>query len=229
MARLDRLATAKEVAQLGATLGREFSYELIEAVSPVDAASLRQALAKLVDVELLYQRGQPPQARYVFKHALIQDAAYQSLLKSTRQRYHERIARAMEERLPETIETQPELLAHHYSEAGLVEQALPYWQEAGKRAVQRSANVEAISHLTRGLELLKTLPDSPEHARRELALQVALGVRCEPSRVCRPRGGQGVHPGARVVSPRRGDIPARARSAGALGVPRIEGRVWDCP
>ena len=176
MARLDRLATAKEVAQLGATLGREFDYELIEAVSPLDAASLRQALAKLVDAELLYQRGQPPQARYVFKHALIQDAAYQSLLKSTRQRYHEQIARAMEERLPETIETQPELLAHHYSEAGRVEQALPYWQDAGKRAVQRSANVEAINHLTRGLELLKTLPDSPEHARRELTLLIALGV-----------------------------------------------------
>ena len=115
MARLDRLATAKEVAQLGATLGREFGYELIEAVSPVDAASLQQALAKLVDAELLYQRGQPPQARYVFKHALIQDAAYQSLLRSTRQRYHQQIARAMEERLPETIETQPELLAHHYT------------------------------------------------------------------------------------------------------------------
>jgi class 3 adenylate cyclase/predicted ATPase len=176
MARLDRLATAKEVAQLGATLGREFGYELIEAVAPVDAAALRQALAKLVDAELLYQRGQPPQARYVFKHALIQDAAYQSLLKSTRQRYHEQIARAIEARFPEIIETQPELLAHHYSEAGLVEQALPYWQDAGQRAVQRSANVEAINHLTRGLELLKTLPDSPEHARRELALLIALGV-----------------------------------------------------
>jgi predicted ATPase len=176
MARLDRLATAKEVAQLGAALGREFGYELIEAVSSLDAASLRQALAKLVDAELLYQRGQPPQARYVFKHALIQDAAYQSLLKSTRQRYHEQIARAMEEHLPETIETQPELLAHHYSEAGRAEQALPYWQDAGKRAVQRSANVEAINHLTRGLELLKTLPDSPEHARRELTFLIALGV-----------------------------------------------------
>ncbi len=176
MSRLDRLATAKEVAQLGATLGREFGYELIEAVSPLDAASLQQALAKLVDAELLYQRGEPPQARYVFKHALIQDAAYQSLLKSTRQRYHEQIARAMEARLSETIETQPELLAHHYSEAGRAEQALPYWQDAGKRAVQRSANVEAINHLTRGLELLKTLPESPDHARRELALLIALGV-----------------------------------------------------
>ena len=107
---------------------------------------------------------------------MIQDAAYRSLLRSTRQRYHQQIARAIEERLPETIETQPELLAHHYSEAGLVEQALPYWQEAGQRAVQRSANVEAISHLRRGLALLKTLPDSPEHARRELALLIALGV-----------------------------------------------------
>ena len=176
MARLDRLATAKEVAQLGATLGREFDYELIQAVSPLDAASLQQALDKLVDAELLYQRGEPPQTRYVFKHALIQDAAYESLLRSTRQRYHEEIARAMEERLPETIETQPELLAHHYSEAGRAEQALPYWQDAGKRAVQRSANVEAISHLTRGLELLKTLPDSAERARRELTLLIALGV-----------------------------------------------------
>jgi class 3 adenylate cyclase/predicted ATPase len=176
MARLDRLATAKEVAQLGATLGREFGYDLIEAVSPLDAVSLRQALARLVDAELLYQSGKPPQARYVFKHALIQDAAYQSLLKSTRARYHEQIARAMEERLPETIETQPELLAHHYSEAGLVEQALPYWQAAGKRAVQRSANVEAINHLTRGLELVRTLADSPAHARRELTLLIALGV-----------------------------------------------------
>jgi class 3 adenylate cyclase/predicted ATPase len=176
MARLDRLATVKEVAQLGAALGREFGYELIEAVSPLDAMGLQQALAKLVDAELLYQRGQPPLARYIFKHALIQDAAYQSLLRSTRQRYHRQIARAIEERLPETIGTQPELLAHHYSEAGLVEQALPYWQEAGRRAVQRSANVEAISHLRRGLALLKTLPDIPEHARRELALLIALGV-----------------------------------------------------
>jgi predicted ATPase len=164
------------VAQLGATLGREFGYELIEAVSPLDSTNVRRALAELVEAGLLYQRGLPPQARYIFKHALIQDAAYQSLLKSTRQRYHQHIARAIEERLPETIETQPELLAHHYSEAGLIERALPYWQEAGQRAVQRSANVEAISHLRRGLAILKTLPDSPEHARRELALLIALGV-----------------------------------------------------
>jgi predicted ATPase len=126
MARLDRLATVKEVAQLGATLGREFSYELIQAVSPLDEKNLQQALAKLAEAELLYQRGQPPQARYVFKHALIQDAAYQSLLKSTRQQYHQQIAKVLEARFVETIETQPELLAHHYTEAGLIVQALPY-------------------------------------------------------------------------------------------------------
>src|SRR5262249_49413501 len=174
MARLDRLATVKEVAQLGATLGREFSYELIQAVSPLDERSLQQALARLVEAELLYQRGQPPQARYLFKHALIQDAAYQSLLKSKRQQYHQQIAKMLEERFPEIVEMQPELLAHHYTEAGLIEQAIPYWQQAGERATQRSAYMEAISQLTKGLELLKALADTPEHAQRELTLQLAL-------------------------------------------------------
>ncbi|MBI3302537.1 MAG: AAA family ATPase, partial [Deltaproteobacteria bacterium] len=131
MARLDRLATAKEVAQLGATLGREFTYDLLKAVSPLDEAALQKELAKLVEAELLYQRGLPPQATYIFKHALIQDAAYQSLLKSKRQQVHQQIAQVLAERFAETKETQPELLAHHYTEAGLVEQAIPYWQKAG--------------------------------------------------------------------------------------------------
>ena len=109
----------------------------------------------------MYQRGLPPQAHYLFKHALIQDTAYQSLLKSTRQQYHQQIAQVLEERFPETKETQPELLAHHYTEAGLIEQAIPYWQRAGERATQRSANVEAIAHLTKGLELLKTCRTRP--------------------------------------------------------------------
>ena len=165
----------QEVAQLGATLGREFSYELLQAVSPLDEATLQHGLRQLVEAELLYQRGLPPQATYLFKHALIQDAAYQSLLKSTRQQYHQQIAQVLEERFPETVETQPELLAHHYTEAGLIAQAIPYWQQAGQRAIQRSANVEAISHLTKGLELLKTLPDTPERTQQELTLQIALG------------------------------------------------------
>ncbi len=173
MARLDRLNTAKEVAQLGATIGREFSYELLRAVAFVDEKNLRSALAKLVDSELLYQRGQPPTAHYTFKHALIQDTAYQSLLKSTRQHYHQRIAQILEEQFPESKETQPELLAQHYTEAGLVERAISYWREAGQRATERSANTEAISHLTTGLELLKTLPDTPKRTQQELALQLA--------------------------------------------------------
>ncbi|HEV8713181.1 MAG TPA: AAA family ATPase, partial [Candidatus Binatia bacterium] len=175
MARLDRLGTVKEVAQLGATLGREFSYELIYAVAPEDEGSLRHALAKLVAAEVLYQRGLPPQARYVFKHALIQDAAYQSLLKSKRQQYHQQIAQVLEEQFPEITETQPELLAHHYTEAGLGDQAILYWQQAGQRAVERSAYVEAISHLTKGLEVLVALPETPARLQQELVLQTALG------------------------------------------------------
>jgi predicted ATPase/class 3 adenylate cyclase len=176
MARLDRLSTVRELAQLGAVLGREFSYELIEAVARTDETTLQQGLAQLVDAELVYQRGLPPRSRYVFKHVLIQDAAYQSLLRSTRQRYHQRIAQVLEVQFPETVETQPELLAHHYTEAGLAEQAIPYWQRAGQRAYERSAHTEAISHLMRGLEVLKALPDTPERAQQELALQITLGL-----------------------------------------------------
>ena len=175
MARLDRLATVKGLAQLGATLGREFSYELLQAVSPWDEATLRHGLQQLVEAEFLYQQGLPPQATYLFKHALIQDTAYQSLLRSTRQQHHQRIAQVVEARFLETVETQPELVAHHYTEAGMSAPAIPYWQRAGQRAIQHSANLEAIGHLTRGLEVLKTLPDTPERTQQELELQVALG------------------------------------------------------
>jgi class 3 adenylate cyclase/predicted ATPase len=174
MARLDRLVTAREVAQVGATLGREFSYELLRAVSPVEEACLQQALTRLVEAEVLYQRGLPPQTRYIFKHALIQDAAYQSLLKSRRQQLHEQVAHVLAEKFPQTIETQPEIVAHHYTEAGLIAQAIPYWQRAGQRAMERSANVEAISHLTKGLEVVKVLPDT-ERVQQELVFQTALG------------------------------------------------------
>jgi TOMM system kinase/cyclase fusion protein len=175
MARLDRLATVKALAQLGATLGREFSYELLQAVSPWDEPTLRRGLHQLVEAEFLYQQGLPPQATYTFKHALIQETAYQSLLRSTRQQYHQRIAQVLEAQFPETAETQPELLAHHYTEAGLGEQAVGYWQRAGQRALERSANLEAVTHLTRGLEVLKTLPDTPQRLQHELALQTTLG------------------------------------------------------
>jgi class 3 adenylate cyclase/predicted ATPase len=176
MARLDRLATVKAVAQLGAILGRTFAYELLQAVAPLDEASLQQALARLVDAELLYQRGVPPQATYLFKHALIQDAAYQSLLKSTRQQYHQRIAQVLEAQFPETVETQPELVAQHYTAAGCTEQAVIYWQRAGQQASERSANLEAISHLTTGIELLTTLPETPAHTQQALTLHITLGA-----------------------------------------------------
>jgi class 3 adenylate cyclase/predicted ATPase/DNA-binding winged helix-turn-helix (wHTH) protein len=175
MARLDRLATAKPVAQLGATIGQQFSFELLQAVSLVDDATLQQALGQLVEAELLFQRGVPPQATYLFKHALIQDVAYQSLLKSRRQQYHLRIAQVLEEQFTALVQTQPELLAYHCMEAGLVEQAMRYWHQAGEKAAQSSANVEAVSHFTKGLELLKTLPYSPERNQRELGWLTGLG------------------------------------------------------
>ena len=176
MARLDRLAAVKALAQLGATLGREFSYALLRAVAPWDEGIVQQGLHQLVAAEFLYQRGVPPQATYTFKHALIQDVAYQSLLRSTRQQYHQRIAQALEAQFPETVATQPELVAQHYTAAGCAEQAVVYWQRAGQQASDRSAHLEAISHVTTGIELLKTLPETPEHTQQALTLHIALGA-----------------------------------------------------
>jgi len=175
MARLDRLATVKEVAQVGAALGRTFHYELLSAVATVDDATLRDALARLGEADLLHQRGVPPDAMYIFKHALVQDTAYQSMLVSRRQQLHRRIADVLVERFAETSRTQPELVAHHYTEAGLAAPAVEYWRRAGQRAVEQSANLEAIAHLTRGLDVLATLGDHPEGRERELALRTALG------------------------------------------------------
>ena len=175
MARLDRLGTAKEVAQQGAVVGREPTYEILSAISPLTEAMLQQELTKLVEAELLYQRGRPPQATYLFKHALVQETAYQSLLKSKRQQYHRQIAQVLETRFTQLKETQPELVAHHYTAAGLTTQAVPYWQRAGERAVQRSANTEAVQHLNTALELLFTRPETPERTKHELTLRLMLG------------------------------------------------------
>jgi class 3 adenylate cyclase/predicted ATPase len=176
MARLDRLATVKAVAQMGAVLGRTFAYEVLQAVTSLDEASLQQALARLVEAELLYQRGVLPQATYLFKHALIQEAAYQSLLKSTRQQYHQRIAQVLETRFPASVATQPELVAQHYTAAGCTEQAVLYWQRAGEHASDRSAHLEAINHCTAGIELLQTLPKTSEHTQHALTLYIGLGT-----------------------------------------------------
>jgi class 3 adenylate cyclase/tetratricopeptide (TPR) repeat protein len=175
MARLDQMNTAKEVAQLGSVLGREFAYDMLQALAWQDETTLQAALAQLVQAELLYQRGRPPRARYLFKHALIQDAAYASLLRSVRQRYHQQIAQLLEARFPEVVETQPELVAHHYTEAAQDKAALHHWQRAGQRAIERSTYVEAIAHLRQGLSVLMRLPETPERLQQELDLQVALG------------------------------------------------------
>ena len=174
MARLDRLSTAKPVAQLGATLGREFSYELLHAVSSLEETALQKALTRLEEAELLYRQGQLTQAKYTFKHALIQEAAYESLLKGTRRKLHLHIAEVLERRFPSTVESEPELIGYHYTQTAHPQRAIPYWQKAGQRALKRSANPEAISHLTKGLTLLKTLPEDPERDQKELAMQVGL-------------------------------------------------------
>ncbi|NOT54083.1 MAG: hypothetical protein HOP18_05715, partial [Deltaproteobacteria bacterium] len=176
MARLDRVPAVREVAQLGAVLGREFAYEMVHALSVIDEQHLRDGLTKLVDAELLHQRGRPPQAKYIFKHALVQDAAYQSLLRRTRQHYHQRGAQVLETRFPELVQTEPELVAHHYTEAGCAAEAVGYWLQAGQRAGQRSAHHEAIAHLTKGIAVLTTLGDTPERGQQELVFQVTLGV-----------------------------------------------------
>jgi predicted ATPase len=177
MARLDRLVTAKGIAQLAAVIGRQFAYDLLSTVSQLDEATLQRELSRLVEAELLYQRGIPPRSTYVFKHALIQDAAYESLLKSRRQHYHQRIAQVLEEQFPETAEAAPELLAHHYTEATLPAQAIPYWYTAGQRAaMERSAHVEAIAHLRQGLALLQTLSETPDRIHSEVDLHIALGA-----------------------------------------------------
>ena len=139
-------------------------------------STLQRELGRLVEAEIVYQRGLPPQASYLFKHALIQDAAYQSLLKSTRQQYHQRIAQMLESQFPETTETQPELVAHHCMEAGLTNQSVTYWYKASQRAIERSAHVEAIAHLRQGLQLLQTLPETPERTQREVDMLIVLGA-----------------------------------------------------
>jgi class 3 adenylate cyclase/predicted ATPase len=207
MARLDRLATVKVLAQLGAMLGREFSYELLRAVSPWDEEAVRRGLHQLVEAEFLYQRGIPPQAIYLFKHALIQDTAYQSLLRSTRQQHHQHIAQVLEGRFPEVCKMQPELLAHHYTEAGMLAQAIPYWQQAGQHAIERSANVEAISHLTMALELLQMLPDAPERVQQELDVSIALGISLVLTKGYAAPEVEATYTRARELCRRLGDTP----------------------
>jgi class 3 adenylate cyclase/predicted ATPase len=176
MARLDRLGTAKGVAQIAATLGRAFSYGLLAAVAPLPPPELRQALGQLVGAELLAERGVPPHATYAFKHALIQETAYQSLLKSARQHYHALVGEALVARFPETAAAHPEVVARHFTLAARRPEAVNSWYLAGQRAVERGTNEEAVAYLSRGLELLGAAADAGAQAPLELALQTLLGV-----------------------------------------------------
>lgn len=175
MARLDRLAPAKELAQIGACIGREFDHDLLAAVSPLQEPTFSEALVRLVGSDLVFRRGQPPNVTYAFKHALIQDVAYATLLKSRRVELHARIAAALEAQFPAVVERQPELLARHLLEAGIHDRAVDWLLRAGRLARQRSANKEAIGHLTRALAILKDAPPSEARERQELEGQVALG------------------------------------------------------
>ena len=176
MARLDRLAQVRLVVQIGASIGREFTYALLRTVSRLPEAELQAALGRLVAAELVFQRGAPPEAVYSFKHALVQDAAHGSLLRGARQQLHAQIAEALEIHSPEIMDNQPELLAQHYAEAGLVEKSVAYWGKAGRRSAARSAMAEAAAQLQKGLDQLALLPDSPERRGRELELRSALGA-----------------------------------------------------
>jgi class 3 adenylate cyclase len=207
LARLDRLAPVREVAQIGAALGRQFSHELIAAVASKPQPELDKALAQLVEAELIYRRGTPPDAEYTFKHALVQDAAYGTLLRSRREQLHARIATALEDRFPEIVAAQPALLAHHCSEAGLTEKAVDYWLAAGRQAWGRSAPAEAVARLRRGLALIPSLTDTEWRGAHEFDLQIALG------QVLNASGGWGV--------PEVGEAYARARQlAVTLSRPR---------
>jgi class 3 adenylate cyclase len=175
LARLDRLAPVKEIAQIGAALGREFPHALLAAVADRPEPELLSALDQLVAAELVFRRSASPETTYSFKHALVQDAAYGTLLKSRRQQLHARIAEVLETQFPETAETQPELLAYHCAQAGLAETAVGYWCRAGEQALARSAVAEAAAQLHNGLELVKDLPEGANPRARELELQTALG------------------------------------------------------
>jgi DNA-binding SARP family transcriptional activator/predicted ATPase len=176
LARLDRLPETREVVQIGATLGRSFSHELISAIAQIPQQQIDDALAQLVSAELMFQRGAAPDAEYTFKHALVQDVAHGTLLRSQRQQLHHRISEVLERQFAEIVETQPDVLARHCAEAGLVDKAVRYRLKAGKQAIARGAMTEAVVQLQKGLELLSSLSNEQDCERQELPLQIALGV-----------------------------------------------------
>jgi len=174
LARLDRLASVKDVAQIGAAIGRDFPYDLIAAISALPEQDLRAALAELVGAEVIFQRGAPPDAMYLFKHALVQETAYASLVRGRRQQLHGHIARTLEERCPDIVATEPEIVAYHFTEADLIEPAIDYWRRAGERFLARSANIEAVKHLSQAIKLLGAMPQTRERLDEELEIRIKM-------------------------------------------------------
>ncbi len=175
MQRIDNQSAAKDVAQLGSSIGREFSYELINEVYESDAQTLQNKLSKLVDAGLLYRYDMPLYVNYEFKHALIRDAAYESILRSKRKDYHRSIAEVLESKFPDQVESRPELVAHQYTEAGIMNKAVEYWQKAGQKSIESAAYTEGITHYNKGLDLLSFFPESDEKAFQEIAYRTSLG------------------------------------------------------
>jgi tetratricopeptide (TPR) repeat protein len=207
VARLDRLSAVKEVAQTAAAIGRDFSHALIAAVSPLPKGTLDHALAQLVEAGLVFRRGEPPDATYIFKHALVQDAAYATLLRGQRQELHLRIADALERYFPELVETQPEIAAHHFGEANGLDKAVVYWHRAGQQSIAKAALNEAVSQLQRGLDLLQRLPDGRERMQQELEILMPLASAL--------RGAKGMaHPAVVAVMERARQLVAETGAAG---------------
>ncbi len=209
MARLDRLPAAKMVARIGAVIGREFPHILLAAAAGLQEAQLTEGLNELAGSGLLFRRGAPPDAVYAFKHALVRDVVYASLLKTSRQQLHRRIGDAVRDQLPERAETEPEVVAYHFAQAGLREPAVEWWAKAGDLALQRSANVEAIAHLEKALELSQELGNSPERRLARLRLQISYG---NVLRVARGFGApetKAAFARARDLARTMGDVPER--------------------
>src|SRR5690242_3099847 len=187
LGRLDRLGpVAKTVAQVGAAIGRDFSHELLAATAQFAEPELQEALRRLVEAGVVFQRGIPPAAEYLFKHALVQDTAYSTLLRGPRQALHRRIAEALEQRFPDLVETRPEILAHHYGEAAIADKAIAFWHRAGKLSAAKSAVREAIAQLRCGLDLLDRLPETRERQQLELDIHVTLTTALMAGRLRRP-------------------------------------------
>jgi predicted ATPase len=207
MARLDRQGTAKEVAQFAAIIGREFSYEVLRAISPLEESRLTGALNRLVDAELLDEEREEKRLTYRFRHALIRDAAYSSLLRSQRRQYHRKLADVLRDQFAETVEGWPGIIAHHFTEAGQIEEAIPHWQRAGHRALDRSAAKEAVQHLTKALSLMETLAETPARLQEQLVLLTTLGTALTATAGFSSHEVEQIYLRARRLSQRAGEAP----------------------